>query len=160
MTFQAYPKWLPAKDGIGTPLNPGFVLVENEDQERDVAAGKEAPRHLNPMAEADKPLDDMSHDELIASLDVAKASAPDDRLRKAVKALRGKVNDAAGDEVAPDPAAEANKGAKPKPANAPKAKPLQATNTIPGHPKPEAHPAGNIATEAAKPKADEKDDDI
>lgn len=71
-----FPKWVPVK-GPGHPQNPGFVLVENEDQERTAAAEGEGPADLNPPPEAgQKTLAEMDRDELKQTL--VREGIPDD----------------------------------------------------------------------------------
>lgn len=133
--MQEYPKWVKV-DGPGHPQMPGHVLVDNEDQERRVLAGEEAPRDLNPphSAEADKRADeekhinDMDRGELIAAIVKATITedVTDEQLRDTLKSVREKeatdhanegeggrdpepLKDAAGDRVPADPAEEANK---------------------------------------------------
>jgi len=59
-----YPKWV-AVDGPGHPQNPGFVLVDNEEQERAASEQGKGPADLNPPPDAgQKALADMDRDEL------------------------------------------------------------------------------------------------
>lgn len=118
MPFEAYPKWLPI-DGPGHPQNPGFVLVENEDQEKAVLAGEAPPAHLNPApADAGKDPVNMTRPELIDAVaaEMTNSKITDDDLRTALASIREKnkpgelLTDSAGDNVPAPVDQEANKG--------------------------------------------------
>lgn len=138
MEPQKYPRWIKV-EGPGNSQNPGHVLVDNEDQERAVLAGEDAPIELNPTGaktqepDEDKALEDLEREELVSILvrESITDDVSDDQLREGIRALRdrqsvdrvngsvnddgtehdhGDMTDAAGDKIAPDPAQEANKG--------------------------------------------------
>lgn len=169
---QEYPKWIDAPEGNpGHPQNPGKVLVESEDQERDVLAGGEPPRELNPMAEPaaapadEKPIDDMSREELISVLvrESITADVTDEQLRDSIRRLRDHVAgkdepdvDAAGEKVPPPQDQEANKGNDDavEGRTLPEANPEPATDARPDEAKEKVaddKPAGNITEAAATP---------
>lgn len=167
-----YPKWIDAPKGNpGHPQNPGKVLVENEDQEREVQAGGEPPRDLNPAADegspstpaTEKPVADMSREELISTLvrESITDDVTDEQLRDSIERLRDRGNpspltDAAGDNVSPPVDQEANKGKDDgeEGRTLPEAKPEPATDARPEEAKgkePDDKPAGNITKAAATP---------
>lgn len=166
-----YPKWIDAPAGNpGHPQNPGKVLVENEDQEREVKAGGEPPRDLNPAADPkdaapadDKPVADMSREELISTLvrESITDDVSDDQLRESIQHLRERhspspLTDAAGEDVPPPVDQEANKGKddSEEGRKLPDAKPEPATDARPDEAKakePDDKPAGNVTKAAATP---------
>lgn len=85
--MQEYPKWV-RTDGPGHPQNPGFLLVENEEQEATAIAEGTGPADLNPPAEASqKTLDEMDRADLIQVL-VAEGipdDMSDDEIRNAIR---------------------------------------------------------------------------
>lgn len=107
--MQEYPKWI-AVSGPGHPQNPGKVLVENEDQEREALATGEGPAELNPPMDekrseaaqlapvaallADgaptKEIKDQDRGELIATLSVLimTSTLSDDEIREQVDAFK------------------------------------------------------------------------
>ena len=169
---QEYPKWIDAPHGNpGHPHNPGKVLVETEDQEREVLAGGEPPRDLNPepapgsAASGEKPIEDMSREELISVLvrESITADVTDEQLRESIHRLRDHVAgkddadiDAAGEKVPPPQDQEANKGKDDavEGRKLPEAKPAPATDARPDEDKEKVaddKPAGNITEAAATP---------
>lgn len=171
-----YPKWVKV-DGPGHPQNPGHVLVETEDQEREVLSGGEAPRDLNPEAsekpkpEGEKPIEEMSREDLISTLvrESITDDVTDDQLRESIARLRDRhaddkpaepLKDAAGDDVPPPVDQEANKGKDDgvEDRTLPDAKTAPGTDARPNEAKEKVaddKPAGNI-TEAAKTPPDAK----
>ena len=111
--MQEFPKWVKV-DGKGHPHNPGHVLVETEDQEREALATGQGPRELNPPQDEDvakepvevgradgtveianetaedKPLADQDRKELIATLvrETITDEVEDNHLRSAIEAAR------------------------------------------------------------------------
>lgn len=180
---EEYPKWVKV-EGPGHPQNPGFVLVENEDQELEVLSGGEAPRDLNPEAaekpepEGEKEIDEMGRDDLVAAL--VKESITDDvtdgQLRDSLKRLRERrepepddkaagngepLKDAEGKDVPPPVDQEANKGGDlgEEGRKLPEAKPAAATQAVPDEAKEKVaddKPAGNITEAAATPPEHKK----
>lgn len=169
-----YPKWIDAPKGNpGHPQNPGKVLVESEDQEREVLAGGEPPRDLNPepapgsAASGEKPIDDMNREELISVLvrESITADVTDEQLRESIHRLRDHVagkdageplTDAAGEKVPPPQDQEANKGKDDavEGRTLPEAKPEPATDARPDEAKEKVaddKPSGNITEAAATP---------
>lgn len=183
MTFQRYPLWIKV-DGPGHPQNPGFVLVETEDQELEVLSGGEAPRDLNPEAseklepEGEKEIDEMGRDDLVAALvkESITDDVTDDQLRDSLKRLRERrdpepdskpagngepVKDAEGKEVPPPTDQEANKGGDlgKDGRTLPEAKPAPATQAVPDEARDKVadnKPAGNITEAAATPPEHKK----
>lgn len=154
-----YPKWVKV-EGPGHPQNPGHVLVENEDQEREVAAGGVAPRELNPAdaakaePEGEKSIDDMGREDLISTLvrESITDDVTDDQLRDSIKHLRNRqddrapgderdggdpLKDAEGKDVPPPATEEANKGKNDavEDRQAPEAKAFPATDARPRKPR-------------------------
>lgn len=161
--------------GVGPrDLNPpNDEDVKREPLEMGTADGTVVD--ANATAE-DKPLEDQAREELIAALvrETLTDKVSDDNLRAAIEHARETGakfkapdddgdpeprKDAAGNEMAPDPAAEANKGdpTKPKP-GAPEAKSSPATDSTPKESADKIaddKPVGNVTAAAATP-ADHK----
>lgn len=85
--MQDFPQWVPV-NGPGHPQNPGYVLVNNEDQKREAEASNTGPADLNPPPDpGQKSIDDMSRDELKQVLlsEGIPDSMSDDDIRSAIK---------------------------------------------------------------------------
>lgn len=76
MRHDEYPKWVKV-DGKGHPQNPGHVLVENEDQERDALATGEGPRELNPPRDEDVPKEPVEVGRADGTVEIANEPAED-----------------------------------------------------------------------------------
>ena len=172
-----YPKWVKV-DGPGHPQNPGHVLVETEDQEREVLSGGEAPRDLNPEAsekptpEGEKPIEEMSREDLISTLvrESITDDVTDDQLRDSIERLRDRgapsrdpepLTDADGEKVSPPQDQEANKGKDDavEGRKLPEAKPEPATDARPDEAKGKVaddKAAGNVTEAAATPPEHKK----
>jgi len=85
--FDRYPMWIDV-DGPGHPQNPGKVLVNNEDEEREAKASGKGPAADNPPPDpGQKSIDDMDRDELVATLvrEGIPEDMSDDEIRNAIK---------------------------------------------------------------------------
>lgn len=85
--MQDYPKWLPV-NGPGHPQKPGYVLVENEDQELEAMESGKGPAALNPPPDAgQKSLDEMDRDKLkhVLLSEGIPDDMSDDEIRTAIK---------------------------------------------------------------------------
>lgn len=105
-----YPKWVPV-NGPGHPQNPGFVLVANEDEERQAQSTGAGPADLNPPPDAgQKTLEEMDRDELkqILLREGIPDDMTDDDIRDAIRHGREK-RAADADEAADKARAEFEK---------------------------------------------------